>query len=98
LTSSLGVSHHATDEIRTYQQDADDYTNMDELKANVLSIEKDGLVWGASKLVTVGFGIKKLQLNLVIEDDKVSLDELQEQIEEFEDQVQSTVVVAIQDL
>jgi elongation factor 1-beta len=71
---------------------------MDELKANVLSIEKDGLVWGASKLVTVGFGIKKLQLNLVIEDDKVSLDELQEQIEEFEDQVQSTVVVAIQDL
>jgi elongation factor 1-beta len=71
---------------------------MDELKANVLSIEKDGLVWGASKLVTVGFGIKKLQLNLVIEDDKVSLDELQEQIEEFEDQVQSTAVVAIQDL
>jgi elongation factor 1-beta len=71
---------------------------MDELKANVLSIEKDGLVWGDSKLVTVGFGIKKLQLNLVVEDDKVSLDELQEQIEEFEDQVQSTVVVAIQDL
>jgi elongation factor 1-beta len=71
---------------------------MDELKANVLSIEKDGLVWGASKLVTVGFGIKKLQLNLVIEDDKVSLNELQEQIEEFEDQVQSTAVVAIQDL
>jgi elongation factor 1-beta len=71
---------------------------MDELKANVLSIEKDGLVWGASKLVTVGFGIKKLQLNLVIEDDKVSLDELQEHIEEFEDQVQSTAVVAIQDL
>jgi elongation factor 1-beta len=71
---------------------------MDELKANVLSIEKDGLVWGASKLVTVGFGIKKLQLNLVIEDDKVSLDELQEHIEEFEDQVQSTAVIAIQDL
>lgn len=51
---------------------------MDELKAHVLSVEKDGLVWGGSKLVAVGFGIKKLQINLVIEDDKVSLDELQQ--------------------
>ncbi|KAJ4380860.1 hypothetical protein N0V86_004222 [Didymella sp. IMI 355093] len=76
----------------------DDETNMDELKANVLSIEKDGLVWGASKLVPVGFGIKKLQINLVVEDDKVSLDELQQQIEEFEDHVQSTDVVAMQKL
>ncbi|KAF3000151.1 Translation elongation factor 1 beta [Curvularia kusanoi] len=76
----------------------DDETNMDELKANVLSIEKDGLVWGASKLVAVGFGIKKLQINLVVEDDKVSLDELQQQIEEFEDHVQSTDIVAMQKL
>ncbi|KAF1930779.1 elongation factor 1 beta subunit [Didymella exigua CBS 183.55] len=76
----------------------DDETDMDELKANVLSIEKDGLVWGGSKLVAVGFGIKKLQINLVIEDDKVSLDELQQQIEEFEDHVQSTDVIAMQKL
>lgn len=76
----------------------DDETSMDELKASVLSIEKDGLVWGGSKLVAVGFGIKKLQINLVIEDDKVSLDELQQQIEEFEDYVQSTDVVAMQKL
>ncbi len=53
----------------------------------------DGLVWGASKLVAVGFGIKKLQINLVVEDDKVSLDELQQLIEEDEDHVQSTDVV-----
>jgi elongation factor 1-beta len=76
----------------------DDETNMEELKANVLSIEKDGLVWGASSLVAVGFGIKKLQQNLVIEDEKISLDELQQQIEEFEDHVQSTDVVAMQKL
>jgi elongation factor 1-beta len=76
----------------------DDETNMDELKSSVLSIEQDGLVWGASKLVAVGFGIKKLQINLVIEDDKVSLDELQQKIEEFEDYVQSTDVVAMQKL
>lgn len=77
---------------------ADDETDMKELEANVRSIEKDGLVWGASKLVPVGFGIKKLQINLVVEDEKVSLDELQEQIDEFEDHVQSTDVAAMMKL
>jgi len=76
----------------------DDETNMDELKANVLAIEMDGLVWGASKLVPVGFGIKKLQINLVVEDEKVSLDELQQKIEEDEEHVQSTDVAAMQKL
>ncbi|PVH87205.1 putative elongation factor 1-beta [Cadophora sp. DSE1049] len=68
----------------------DDETNMKELEASVRGIEKEGLVWGASTLVAVGFGIKKLQINLVIEDDKIGLSELQEEIEEFEDYVQST--------
>ena len=63
---------------------------MKELEANVRAIEKEGLVWGASKLVAVGFGIKKLQINLVVEDEKVSLGELQGQVEEDEDHAQST--------
>jgi translation elongation factor EF-1beta len=67
---------------------------MKALEAAVRGIEKDGLVWGASKFVAVGFGIKKLQINLVIEDDKISLDELQEEIQEFEDYVQSTDIVS----
>lgn len=76
----------------------DDETDMEELTANVKAIEKDGLVWGGHKLVAVGFGIKKLQINLVIEDEKVSLDELQQQIEEDEDHVQSTDIQAMQKL
>ena len=71
---------------------------MDELTANVKAIEMDGLVWGASKLVAVGFGIKKLQINLVVEDEKVSLDEIQQKIEEDEDHVQSTDIAAMQKL
>ena len=67
---------------------------MKELEDNVKAIEMDGLVWGASKLVAVGFGIKKLQINLVVEDEKVSLDELQERIAEDEDHVQSTDIVS----
>jgi len=66
--------------------------------ANVKAIEVDGLVWGAHTFVPVGFGIKKLQINLVIEDDKVSLTDLQAQIEEDEDHVQSTDIIAMQKL
>jgi len=76
----------------------DDETDMKALEAAVRSVEKDGLVWGASQLIPVGFGIKKLQINLVIVDEKVSVDELQEQIQEFEDFVQSTDVAAMQKL
>lgn len=68
------------------------------LEAAVRGIEKDGLVWGTSKLVTVGFGIKKLQINLVIEDEKVSLSELEEEIQEFEDYVQSTDIATMNKL
>jgi len=76
----------------------DDETDMKVLETNVRAIEKDGLVWGASQLVAVGFGIKKLQINLVVEDEKISLDELQQQIEEDEDHVQSTDIAAMQKL
>ncbi|KAJ5091754.1 elongation factor 1-beta [Penicillium alfredii] len=76
----------------------DDETNLEELEANVRAIEQEGLVWGASKFVAVGFGIKKLQINLVVEDDKVSTDELQARIEEDEDHVQSTDVAAMMKL
>lgn len=79
-------------------QNSDDETDMTALEASVRGIEKDGLVWGASKLVPVGFGVKKLQINLVVEDEKVSLDDLQEEISEFEDYVQSSDVVAMQKL
>ncbi|KAI1734758.1 hypothetical protein F4680DRAFT_437320 [Xylaria scruposa] len=76
----------------------DDETDMAALEASVRSIEKDGLVWGASKLVPVGFGIKKLQINLVIEDEKISLSDLEEEIQGFEDYVQSTDIAAMQKL
>jgi len=74
----------------------DDETDMAALEKAVRSIEQEGLVWGSSKLVAVGYGIKKLQITLVIEDELVSLDELQEKLAEFEDYVQSSDVAAMQ--
>jgi len=39
---------------------------MQALEDAVRSIEQEGLVWGASKLVAIGYGIKKLQITLVV--------------------------------
>jgi elongation factor 1-delta len=72
----------------------DDETDMKALEEAVRKIEMDGLLWGASKLVPLAYGIKKLTINCVIEDDKVSVDLLQEEIEKLEDYVQSTDVAA----
>ena len=44
----------------------DDKTDMEKLAKVVRSVEWDGLVWGLSKLVPVGYGINKLQITLVI--------------------------------
>jgi elongation factor 1-beta len=76
----------------------DDETDMNELVENVKAIEMDGLVWGLHKLVPVGFGIKKLQINLVVEDEKVSLEDLENKIQEDEDHVQSTDIAAMSKL
>uniref|UniRef100_A0A2M3ZZ64 Putative elongation factor 1 beta/delta chain n=1 Tax=Anopheles triannulatus TaxID=58253 RepID=A0A2M3ZZ64_9DIPT len=72
----------------------DDETDMKEMEKSVRSVEMDGLLWGAAKLVPVGYGIHKLQICCVIEDDKVSVDELTEKIQDFEDFVQSVDIAA----
>jgi len=72
----------------------DDETDMAELEKGVRTIEMEGLLWGASKLVPLAFGIKKLQISTVIEDDKVSIEELSEKIQENEDFVQSVDIAA----
>jgi len=72
----------------------DDETNMDDLEKAVRSLGMDGLVWGASKLVPVGYGIRKLQIMCVVEDEKVSVDELAEKIQEFDELIQSVDIAA----
>ncbi|KAJ0980880.1 hypothetical protein J5N97_009135 [Dioscorea zingiberensis] len=54
----------------------DDETDMKKLEEAVRSIKMEGLLWGASKLAPVGYGIKKLQIMLTIVDDLVSVDNL----------------------
>ncbi|XP_046732143.1 elongation factor 1-delta-like isoform X2 [Silurus meridionalis] len=63
----------------------DDETDMAKLEECVRSVQMDGLLWGASKLVPVGYDIKKLQINCVVEDDKVGVDIFEREIIKFED-------------
>jgi len=72
----------------------DDETDMKEMENLVRTIEMDGLLWGQAILKPIGYGINKLTINCVVEDDKISIEELSEKIEAFEDHVQSVDVAA----
>ncbi|VBB26409.1 unnamed protein product [Acanthocheilonema viteae] len=66
----------------------DDTTDMQEMEKLVRNIEKDGLVWGGAKLIPLAYGIKVLQIICIVEDAKVSVDDLIDQItEEVSDHV-----------
>ncbi|XP_050238639.1 elongation factor 1-beta 2 [Mercurialis annua] len=75
----------------------DDETDMKKLEEAVRSIEMPGLLWGASKLVAVGYGIKKLQIMVTIVDDLVSVDTIIEEqltVEPRNEYIQSCDIVA----
>ncbi|XP_015378953.1 PREDICTED: probable elongation factor 1-beta [Diuraphis noxia] len=72
----------------------DDETDMKELEKAVRQVTTDGLLWGASKLVPLAYGIHKLQISCVVEDEKVSIDWLQETLQEIEDYIQSVDIAA----
>ena len=67
----------------------------DALAKKILTIEKDGLFWKTEyKLVDVAFGVKKIVIGLVVEDEKVSVDDVIDEIQAWEDDVQSVDIVA----
>lgn len=73
----------------------DDETDLKAIEKEVRSIENDGLLWGSSQLIPVAFGMNKLRIVCVVEDEKVSVDWLTDKIEELE-LVQSTDIAAFQ--
>ena len=64
----------------------------------ILAREIVGLVWSKDvKKIDVAYGIQKIQIGCVIEDDKVLTDDIFEPIEEWEE-VQSVDMVSMQKL
>lgn len=74
----------------------DDETDMKAMEESVRKITMDGLLWGTSKLQPIAYGVMKLTIVAVVEDDKVSIDALTEEIEGLEDYVQSVDIAAFQ--
>lgn len=61
-------------------------TDLDALAKQILAIEMDGLLWKTQyKKEPIAYGINKLLIGVTVEDAKVSVDDLQEKIESFED-------------
>ena len=76
----------------------DDETDLKELEKLIRGIATDGLTWAAApaQIKPVAYGINKIQIGCVVEDDKVGTDFLEENITAFEDFVQSVDIVAFQ--
>ena len=72
----------------------DNEVDLSEVERLVRSIEKDGVIWGASRLVTVVNDVNKLEIMCVLEDDSIGIDDLEEEILAFDDYVQSVIIVA----
>jgi elongation factor 1-beta len=74
----------------------DDETDLDVLCKRIWNeITMDGLVWGLDmKKEPVAFGIFKLIICCVVEDEKVSVDDVEEKIGEMEDMVNSVQILA----
>ena len=65
-------------------------TDLDQLFVKVIGIEMDGLQWKQdNKKEPIAYGVCKLVVGCVIEDNKVSVDDLIDKIMEFEEEVQS---------
>lgn len=78
-------------EIKPWEAD----TDLDSMAKEILSINMDGLLWKTEyKKEPVAYGVFKLVMGCTIEDDKVSTDDLTEQIEALEDYVQSVDILA----
>ncbi|CAF0729559.1 unnamed protein product [Adineta steineri] len=73
----------------------DEDTDIDAMEQAVRSIKFDGLVWGQSKRVPYAFGIVKLQMTCVIEDDKIATDLIEDKIYELDQYVQSVDIPCI---
>jgi elongation factor 1-beta len=70
--------------------------DMKALEGKIRSITMDGLLWGGEfKVVDVAFGIQKLIVQCIVEDEKVALDELEEKMTAFTEDVSSIDQIAM---
>ena len=83
---------HVILEVKGWEADQD----LEALAKKILTtIKKDGLSWNTGyKLEEVAFGVKKLIIAFLVEDDKCSVQEIVDELESWENDIQSVEVVS----
>ena len=83
---------HVILEIKGFEKDQD----LESLAKKIIStVKKDGLQWNTGyKLEEVAFGIKKLVIAFLVEDKKCSVQEITDELESWEDDIQSVEIVS----
>ena len=82
-------------EVKPWEAD----TDLEMVWKKIIEYKQDGLVWGETfKLEPVAFGIKKLVMTCVVNDDLVLMDDITDSIEALEDYVQSVSVASMNKL
>ena len=83
---------HVILEVKGWEADQD----LEALAKKIIStVKKDGLSWNTGyKLEEVAFGVKKLIIAFLAEDDKCSVQEITDELESWENDIQSVEVVS----
>ena len=83
---------HVIIEVKGWEADQD----LEALAKKIIStIKKDGLSWNTGyKLEEVAFGVKKLIIAFLVEDEKCSVQEIVDELESWENDIQSVDVVS----
>ncbi len=96
-------SHHEVKEVHVAKslvlldiRPAEANEDLDALAKKVISMKKTGLFWKTEyKIEEIGFGISKLIIGVVVEDEKVSVDDLVEHITKtYPTEVQSVEIMS----
>ena len=84
-------------EVKVYEVMTD--AELEALAKRVLELKIEGLVWNNEpKYLDVAYGVRKIAMGCVIEDDKVLTDDIFDQITAWEDIVQSVDMTSMQKL
>ena len=82
-------------DVKVFEQEQD----LKVLGEKILEITMDGLVWKKEfSMIPIAYGMQKLQMTCVVEDDKVMTDDLFDKIQAWEDEVQIVDVSSFQKL
>ena len=83
-------------DVKVYDPEQD----YDALAEKILkNVKRDGLVWKTEyKLDEVAFGVKKIVMGMVVEDEKVSVDDIIDELTSWQDEIQSVDIVAFNKL